>query len=67
MNGIDPQQFGQLIEAVARLSAQVDHMAAEFDKITNDLSRGKGIIVGITLAAGGIGAGATHLLEKIFK
>lgn len=67
MNDIDPQEFGRLVGAVESLTAQVSHMSLELDKISNDLSRGKGIMAGLLIAAGSIGAGTTHLIEKIFK
>lgn len=67
MNDIDPQEFGRLVGAVERLAVQVEHMSSEIDRISNDLSRGKGIMAGLLIAAGSIGAGTTHLIEKIFK
>ena len=67
MNEIDLQEFGRLVGAVERLAKQVDHMSVEIDKITNDLNRGKGVLVGLLVAAGGVGAAAGHLLEKLFR
>jgi len=67
MSEIDPQEFGRLVGAVETLVKQVGHMSRELDEIRNAMSTGKGIVVGLVVAAGGIGAGATHLIEKIFK
>ena len=67
MSEIDPQEFGRLVGAVETLVKRVEHMAQEIDAIRNAMSTGKGIVAGLVLAAGGIGAGATHLIEKVFK
>jgi len=67
MNEIDPQEFGRLVGAVETLVAQVSHMSREIDEIRSAMSTGKGIVAGLVIAAGGIGAGTTHLIEKIFK
>ena len=67
MNDIDPQEFGRLVGAVESLVKQVEHMSKEIAEIRNAMSTGRGIVAGLVLAAGGIGAGATHLIEKIFK
>jgi len=67
MSEIDPQEFGRLVGAVETLVKQVNHMSREIDEIRNAMSTGKGLVAGLVIAAGGIGAGATHLIEKIFK
>ena len=67
MNEIDPQEFGRLVGAVETLVGQVAHMAREIDEIRNVMNRGKGVVIGMLIAAGGLGAGATHILDKLFK
>ena len=67
MNEIDPQEFGRLVGAVETLVGQVSHMSREIDEIRNTMNRSKGLVAGLLIATGGIGAGATHLIEKLFK
>lgn len=74
MGEIDPVQFGQMIQAVKNLSEnmmemkeQIDEMSQEIKQLTDVKNKGSGILIGIGLAGGSMGAFATHLLEKIMK
>lgn len=65
MSEIDPIQFGRLLNAVETLTEQVADLDAKVDTLNAQITGGKGVIMGLLITAGGIGAGATKLLEKI--
>lgn len=64
---LDHVQFGRLIQSVETLTAQVNTLTVKVDTMANQFSGGKGIVAGLMLASGGIGAGATHLLDRLLK
>lgn len=74
---IDPVEFGKLIQAVNNLTIQVINATIRFEKaevllaarlqiIETKFSTGRGIAVGVVLAAGGLGAGLSELLQSWF-
>lgn len=65
MSEIDPIQFGRLLNAVETLTEQVADLDAKVDTLNSQITGGKGVVMGLLITAGGIGAGATKLLEKI--
>lgn len=67
MSDIDPIEFGKLIKAVENLTMQVASMRTEVDDLKSKMQGARGLAIGFLVAAGGAGAGAAHLLEKIFK
>ncbi len=67
MSEINPVEFGKLVGAVQILTIEVAALRLEVKLLQTQLTGGKGILAGLTIAAGGIGAGASHLMEKIFK
>lgn len=64
---INPIQFGKLIQSVATLTIEVQTLRHEMTELSNQMSGGKGVVAGMLLAAGGVGAGAAHLVDKLFK
>lgn len=67
MSDIDPIQFGKLINAVDNLEKCVELLAEQVDTLNHQMSSGKGIMLGLSLGAAGIGAGVTKALEHVFK
>lgn len=67
MNDFDPVEFGKLIQSVETLTSQVATLATKVEEMSNQMTGGKGLIAGMMLAAGGIGAGASELFSRIFK
>lgn len=67
MSDIDPVQFGKLINAVDNLEKCVETLAEQVDILNQQMTSGKGIMLGLSIAAAGIGAGVTKALEHIFK
>jgi hypothetical protein len=64
---LDPVQFGKLINAVETLESKVDSLSSQVAELNEKMASGKGIMVGMILVAGGLGAGAHKVLELIFK
>jgi len=67
MSEIDPIEFGKLINAVENLAKEVSSLKDEVDELKGKIHGARGMALGFLFAAGGVGAGAGHLLEKLFK
>ena len=67
MSEIDPVQFGKLINAVETLEENVKELSGPVQSLNNQITGGKGVIMGLLLTAGGLGAGATKLIEYLTK
>lgn len=66
-NEVNPVEFGKLLQAVESLTETVRELKIEVDQLKAQLTGGKGLIAGLMVAAGGIGASAKHVLESILK
>lgn len=66
-NDIDPVEFGKLLQSVSTLTEKVDALSEKVGVLESMLTGGKGMVAGLMIAAGGIGASAKHLLESILK
>jgi hypothetical protein len=64
---IDPVAFGQLVATVGILAIEVTALRMHVETLTGQITSGKGILAGLALAAGGVGAGASHLLDKFLR
>lgn len=74
MSEIDPVMFGRLIQSVENLTTQLSDASKDIAKLQNELanidkrfSLGRGVVIGALLAAGGIGAGLSKIIESLFK
>jgi hypothetical protein len=65
MSEINPIEFGKLMNAVETLTRQVAELDTKLEALNAQVTGGKGIVMGMLFAAGGLGAGATKLLEKL--
>lgn len=65
MADIDPVEFGRLANAVETLTKQVAELDNKVDTLNGQITGGKGVVMGLLITAGGLGAGATKLIEKI--
>lgn len=63
---IDPVEFGKLISSVESLTTAVTMLTSEVDVLKSQLTGGKGVIAGLLLAAGGLGAAGSRILEHAF-
>lgn len=64
---IDPVEFGKLLSSVQSLVIEVTSLREQVASLQSQMSGGRGLITGLMLAAGGVGAGASHFLEKLFR
>lgn len=64
---IDPVEFGKLVNAVETLKNDVERLTVIVESMNHEMSRGKGVVFGALMMAGGIGAGITKLLEGFGK
>lgn len=64
---VDPVEFGKLLQSVSTLTEKVDKLTTKVDALESTLTGGKGMIAGLMIAAGGIGASAKHVMESLFK
>jgi hypothetical protein len=65
MSEIDPIQFGRLLNSVETLTEQVAELDKKVDTLNGQITGGKGVIMGLLITAGGVGAGLTKAIEKI--
>lgn len=64
---IDPVEFGKLLSSVETLTSAVMNLTTEVDVLKVQLSGGKGVIAGLLLAAGGIGAASSEMIKHLLK
>ena len=67
MSEIDQIEFGKLVQQVSSLVERMDIVTTRVECISQQMTKGKGIFAGMLIAAGGLGAGATHALDRLFK
>jgi len=60
-------ELGRLIQAVETLTIEVGHLRNKMETVEGHVNRGKGMLLGMTLAAGGIGASISSALHKMFS
>ena len=63
----DAVQFGRLIESVERLNTSVKLLSDDIESLKDTRSRGYGILAGVSLVAGSVGAFGHTVLERIIK
>lgn len=66
-NEVNPVEFGKLLQSVETLTTNVRELKSDVDGLKSQLTGGKGLIAGLLVAAGGIGASVKHVLESILK
>lgn len=59
--------LGELIGRVDYLAAEVSSLRRQVGKLDAALNTGRGALLGLVIAAGSLGAGATHLLERLIR
>lgn len=63
---IDPVEYGRLLASVDKLTKSVEILSGQVQDITNRLNTGKGAVLGMMMAAGGIGASVTEAIKHVF-
>jgi len=66
-NEIDPVQFGKLINAVETLEENVKELSGQVQSLNAQITGGKGVIMGLLIAAGGAGAAIMKFIESWLK
>lgn len=64
---ISPVEFGKLLNAVEHMTKEVESLRDEVSTMKEQMTGARGVAVGLMLAAGGVGAGATHLIDKLLR
>lgn len=67
MRRMDDRLIGELTATVNNLTKQVEAMQTRLDTLNNTVNTGRGFLFGLLLAAGGLGAGMSQILERVFK
>lgn len=60
-------ELGKLIKAVETLTAEVSKLRGEVELIQAKLHTGRGLLIGMFLAAGGVGAFISEFMQKTFR
>ena len=66
-NKFDAVQFGRLIQSVETLTTSVNLLKVNIDSLNDTRSKGYGILFGVSLVAGGIGASMHQLVDRFLK
>lgn len=66
MSEIDLVEFGKLLGSMEHLTASINTLTAKVETLENRLNTGKGFVLGLTLAAAGIGGGVGAFAHKFF-
>ena len=64
---VDPVEFGKLIQALSTITTEVSTLRSEVSDIKRQITSGKGVIIGLLMAAGGVGALLGEGVRSIFK
>lgn len=64
---INPVQFGKMVQSVEDMAGTVRELSADVKALTEFKNSGKGILLGVALASGGVGAFATKFGGWILK
>lgn len=74
MAEIDPVQFGEMLAEMRALTKQVQDLKLEVEGLNAEVqsfvdlrNSGKGILIGLMITGGTVGATVSHFWEKIFK
>ena len=62
---IDLVSYGRLIQSVDNLTAAVDKLNGRITVLESDLTRGKGVLVGVIVAASALSVGLVKTIEKL--
>jgi hypothetical protein len=66
MSDFDPVHFGRLIQSVETLTDELKTISNKVENLSTQITGSKGVIVGLLIAAGGIGATASEFIKHLF-
>ncbi len=64
---VDPVEFGRLLGSMEHLTNSIQDLTAKVDALEERLNTGRGVILGITLAAAGVGGGVGAFAHRLFE
>ena len=67
MSNMNDIEAGKLIAVVEQLSKTVDKLDTRIEELEKQLTKGKGMLVGVFVTASGLGAAATSVVSKWFS
>jgi hypothetical protein len=65
MSEIDPVEFGKLIGSMQHLTTSITTLTEKVETLENKLNTGRGFILGLTIAAAGVGGSVGAYIHKI--
>jgi hypothetical protein len=65
MSEIDPVEFGKLIGSMQHLTTSITTLTEKVETLENKLNTGRGFILGMTIAAAGVGGSVGAYIHKI--
>ena len=63
-DGLTALEQGKLLEAVNRLTDEVEDLNKRLLSMEKQLARGRGMLLGVIFATGGLAAGITNVIMK---
>lgn len=64
---IDPVEFGKLLGSMEHLTSAISTLTTKVETLEERLNTGKGFVLGLTIAAAGIGGGVGAFAHKILE
>jgi len=64
---MDEIEVGKLMSSVDTLAKAVDNLTEKVDHLESQMDRGKGVLVGAIIVAGGIGAAGGTAVHKLIS
>lgn len=64
---MDDRLMGELVATVKALNSKVESLETTVTDLSAKMNTGRGVLIGALIAAGGLGAGASQLLERVLK
>jgi len=65
MSEIDPVEFGKLIGSMQHLTTSITTLTEKVETLENKLNTGRGFILGLTIAAAGVGGSVGAYMHKL--
>lgn len=63
---VDPVEFGKLLGSMEHLTSSINTLTLKVETLENRLNTGKGFVLGLTLAAAGVGGSVGAFAHRIF-
>lgn len=67
MADIDPVEFGKLVGSMEHLTNSINTLTLKVEILEGKLNTGRGFVLGLVLAAAGIGGGVGAFAHRLFE